>query len=252
MILAILQARTSSSRFPRKVLEPLLGEPMILRQIERIRRSRRIDALVVATSDDASDDALAAFCASAGVRVYRGPLNDVLSRFIGAAALFDKPDWIVRLTGDCPLIDPDVIDHIVEAALRETPDYASNAVEPTYPDGLDVEIIRYEALKTIAAEPRSDAEREHVTLAIHRNPGRFKLLHVKNDRDFSHLRWTVDEPRDFKLVSAIYETLYPANPAFSFADVLALIERRPELALLNKDITRNEGLAKSLAAERKA
>ena len=252
MILAILQARTSSTRFPRKVLEPLLGEPMILRQIERIRRSRRIDALVVATSDDASDDALAAVCAAADVRVYRGSLNDVLSRFMGAAALVGDPDWIVRLTGDCPLIDPEIVDVVIEAALRKTPDYASNAVEATYPDGLDVEVVRFDALKTIAAEPLSDAEREHVTLAIHRNPGRFKLLHVKNDRDFSHLRWTVDEPRDFELVSAVYEALYPANPAFSFAEILALIERRPELALLNKDITRNEGLAKSLAAERKA
>ena len=249
MILAILQARTSSSRFPRKVLEPLLGKPMILRQIERIRRARHIDALVLATSVDASDDELAQFCVEADVRVYRGSLNDVLGRFIGAAQSVGSPDWIVRLTGDCPLADPAVIDRVIEEAIQSGADYASNAVEATYPDGLDVEVMRAAALEAIAAEPRSDAEREHVTLALYRHPERFKIHHVRNGRDLSHLRWTVDQPRDFALVRAIYEALYPTKQDFGFADVLALIESRPELATLNIDIKRNEGLAKSLAAE---
>jgi spore coat polysaccharide biosynthesis protein SpsF len=250
MILAVLQARSSSTRFPRKVLEPLLGAPMILRQIERIRRAKRLDALVVATSEDASDDALASLCQGDGVAVYRGSLNDVLSRFIGAARRFGDPEWVVRLTGDCPLADPDVIDRVVDEALRVGADYASNSVVPTYPDGLDVEVMRYAALAAIAAEPRSDAEREHVTLALYRQPERFKIHHVRNADDCSHLRWTVDEPQDLVLVKAIYEALYPTKPDFGFADVLALIERRPELAVLNTQSKRNEGLAKSLAAER--
>src|ERR1700722_12217370 len=143
MILAVLQARSSSTRFPRKVLDPLVGAPMILRQIERIRRAKRLDALVVATSEDASDDALASLCQGDGVAVYRGSLNDVLSRFIGAARRFGDPEWVVRLTGDCPLADPDVIDWVVDEALRVGADYASNSVVPTYPDGLDVEVMRY-------------------------------------------------------------------------------------------------------------
>jgi spore coat polysaccharide biosynthesis protein SpsF len=250
MILAVLQARCSSTRFPRKVLEPLLGAPMILRQIERIRRAKRLDALVVATSNDASDDPLAERCEENGVAVYRGSLSDVLARFLGATRRFDDPEWVVRLTGDCPLTDPATIDRVVGEALQSGADYTSNAVVPTYPDGLDVEVMRYAALATIASEPRSDAEREHVTLALYRQPERFKIHHVRNAEDMSHLRWTVDEPRDFQLVKAVYEALYPTKPDFSFADVLALISRRPELATLNTDAKRNEGLRKSLAAEK--
>jgi spore coat polysaccharide biosynthesis protein SpsF len=250
MILAILQARTSSKRFPRKVLEPLIGKPMILRQIERIRRAKRLDALILATSGDPSDDELAHLCQKDGVAVHRGSLDDVLARFVGAAQRFGAPDWIVRLTGDCPLTDPEIIDRVVDEALRSGADYASNAVEPTFPDGLDVEVMRYAALTTIAAEPRSAAEREHVTLALYRHGERFKIHPVRNAEDYSRLRWTVDEPRDLTLVKAIYEALYPAKPDFAFADILALIKRRPELARLNAPTKRNEGLAKALAAER--
>jgi spore coat polysaccharide biosynthesis protein SpsF len=249
MILAILQARTSSSRLPGKVLKSLLGEPMILRQIERLRRAKHLDALVVATSDHTSDDALAAVCANAGVKVHRGPLDDVLARFVGAAAPFKDAEWIVRLTGDCPLADPAIVDQVVAAALENRADYASNALEPTYPDGLDVEVIRRAALEAIAAEPRTVAEREHVTLALYRNADRFKIHPVKDAVDRSHLRWTVDEPRDFVLVETIYQALYPAKPDFDYADILALIARRPELATFNTDFKRNEGLAKSLAKD---
>jgi spore coat polysaccharide biosynthesis protein SpsF len=250
MILAILQARTSSRRFPRKVLEPLMGRPMILRQIERIRRAKRPDALVLATSQDASDDELAHLCDKDGVAVHRGSLEDVLSRFVAAAQRFGSPDWVVRLTGDCPLTDPQTIDRVVDEALLSGADYTSNALEPTFPDGLDVEVLRYGALTTIADEPRSAAEREHVTLALYSQAERFKIHSVRNGEDYSHLRWTVDEPGDFALVKAIYEALYPEKPDFVFADILALIKRRPELARLNAQTQRNEGLAKSLAAER--
>jgi spore coat polysaccharide biosynthesis protein SpsF len=227
-----------------------MGKPMILRQIERIRRAKRLDALVLATSEDASDDELARVCEKDGVAVHRGSLEDVLSRFVGAARRFGAPDRVVRLTGDCPLTDPQIIDRVVDEALLSGADYASNALEPTFPDGLDVEVLRYAALTTIAAEPRSAAEREHVTLALYRQAERFKIHSVRNGEDYSQLRWTVDEPRDFALVKAIYEALYPAKPDFAFADILALIKRRPELARLNAQAKRNEGLAKSLAVER--
>lgn len=249
MILAVLQARVSSSRLPGKVLKPILGEPMILRQIERLRRARRIDRLVLATSVDASDDALADVVAKAGIEVSRGSLTDVLGRFVKAAAPH-RPEWVVRLTGDCPLADPEVIDAAIEATLSAGADYGSNTLEPTYPDGLDVEVVRFAVLQALAAEPRSAAEREHVTLSVYRQPERFRLHSVKQAQDLSSLRWTVDEPQDFALVERIYQELYPSNPAFNTADILALLARKPELASLNTGRQRNEGLAKSLAAEK--
>jgi spore coat polysaccharide biosynthesis protein SpsF len=249
MILAILQARVSSSRLPGKVLKPILGQPMILRQIERIRRARSIDRLVLATSSDASDDPLAALIGEEDIPVHRGPLDDVLARFIGAAEP-DRPDWVVRLTGDCPLADPAVIDQVVEATVTAGADYGSNTLAPTYPDGLDVEVVRHRVLKAVADEPRTPAEREHVTLAIHRRPDRFKLHSVIRTPDLSHLRWTVDNPEDFLLVQRIYEALYPADPAFATADVLALLERHPEWLEINAGLVRNAGLAKSLEQEK--
>jgi spore coat polysaccharide biosynthesis protein SpsF len=249
MILGVLQARVSSSRLPAKVLKPILGKPMILRQIERLRRSRRLDRLVLATSIDPTDDALVAAVSSTGTGIHRGSLGDVLDRFITAASPY-KPDWVVRLTGDCPLADPDVIDYVIDATLAAAVDYGSNTLEPTYPDGLDVEVVRYAVLEEIWRAGASSAEREHVTLGIYRHPERYQLLNIKAEQDLSRLRWTVDEVRDFALVERIYDALYPSNPSFGTGDILALIERHPDLATLNADIERNEGLARSLAAEK--
>lgn len=249
MILAILQARVSSSRLPGKVLKPLVGQPMFVRQIERIRRASLIDRLVLATSIDPSDDPLAELAGRHDIPFHRGPLEDVLTRFMGSAQPYG-PDWVVRLTGDCPLADPQVIDRVIEETLAAGADYGSNTIVPTYPDGLDVEVVRYGVLETIAREPRTPAEREHVTLAIHRRPDRFKLHSVTQTPDLSHLRWTVDNPEDFALVQRIYEGLYPVDPAFVTADVLALLERHPEWLELNAGLARNEGLAKSLEQEK--
>jgi spore coat polysaccharide biosynthesis protein SpsF len=247
-VLGVLQARTSSSRLSGKVLLPILDQPMILRQIERLRRATRMDALVLATSTDPSDDELATAVATSGTTVYRGSLDNVLERFIGAAAPF-HPEWVVRLTGDCPLADPQLIDRLISETLAAGADYGSTAVAPTFPDGLDAEIVRFDILRQIACEPRTSAEREHVTLAIHRNPALFQLHSVTGSPDLSALRWTVDEPRDFAFVTAVYEALYPSTPAFGTADILNLLQQHPEFARMNGDIQRNEGLLKSLAAE---
>lgn len=244
MILAVLQARTSSSRLPGKVLLPLAGAPMLARQIERLQRARSLDKLIVATSDRAEDDRVASVAIEAGVGAYRGSLNDVLDRFYRAAAPH-SPTWIVRLTGDCPLADWSVIDDCVRFAQQGDYDYASNTLEPTWPDGLDVEVIRFAALKTAWREAQSLPEREHVTLFVNRRAERFKLGSVRGDPDLSHLRWTVDEPSDYAFVARVYDALYPANPAFTTADILALIDREPELARLNAGIGRNEGLLAS-------
>jgi len=221
---------------------------MILRQIERLQRSRRIDRLVLATSVDDSDDPLAALVEGAGLDVHRGSLDDVLDRFITAATVYE-PAWVVRLTGDCPLADPKLIDQVIEATVNAFSDYGSNTIEPTYPDGLDVEVIRYQVLKDIWRAGGSSAEREHVTLGIYRHPECYRLLSFKNESDLSALRWTVDELPDFLFVERVYAELYPSNPSFETGDVLALLSNHPELVALNAYIRRNEDLARSLAID---
>jgi spore coat polysaccharide biosynthesis protein SpsF len=238
--LAILQARMSSTRLPGKVLLRVCGKPLLAHQIERVRRAKRIDELVVATSADSSDDPLQALCESIGVRCHRGSLDDVLDRFIGAAKDFE-PGYVVRLTGDCPLADPQVIDKVIAAAQEPGVDYASNALHPTYPDGLDVECMRYEVLHQAAREARKPSEREHVTPFIHTQPQRFALRDVKNDVDLSHLRWTVDEPADFVFVSQVFDWMYPTKPAFDMNDVLDFERSHPEIARINRKIERNAG-----------
>lgn len=248
-VLAILQARVTSTRLPKKVLAPILGQPMLGRQIERLRRAKTLDKLVVATSDDVSDDLLAAMCTAIGVPCFRGSLNDVLARFHGACTSFGPADHIVRLTGDCPLADPAVIDAVVRHHLASGADYTTNALQPTWPDGLDVEVLRMDILQRAFEEARLLSEREHVTPYIYKHPEFFCIEQVKSDRDLSTLRWTVDEPADLAFVSEVYAALYPKNPAFDTAAIMALLEQRPELAKLNDQFFRNEGYAKSLAAD---
>jgi spore coat polysaccharide biosynthesis protein SpsF len=231
MILAILQARTSSNRLPGKVLLPLAGAPMILRQIERVRRARRIDALVVATSDDASDDELARMLGEADVSVHRGPLDDVMARFTGALAAFGPAEYVVRLTGDCPLTDPTVIDATIEKVVGAGADYGSNTPpQRTFPKGLDVECMKAGALTAAAVRAASPEEREHVTWALHRRPDLYRQAFLEQAADEGEVRWTVDYPDDYAFVAAVYDALYPANPTFTSDDVRALVRSRPDLA----------------------
>ena len=248
MILAIIQARTTSTRLPGKVLLPIVDRPMILLQAERILRSRRIGKLLIATSRESSDDQLAAICEEAGVPVFRGSLNDVLDRFYQAAATA-SPDYVVRLTGDCPLADSRLIDAVIEYCLVNRFDYASNTIEPTYPDGLDVEVMTFEALKTAWSDAALPSQREHVTPFIYQHPERFSIGSYKGPANLSSLRWTVDEPDDYRFVKAVYENLYPRNQAFSTDDVVRLLETMPELRELNSQFRRNEGYQASLAKD---
>jgi spore coat polysaccharide biosynthesis protein SpsF len=247
-VLAILQARMSSRRLPGKVLADIEGAPMLLRQIERIRRARLIDDLVIATSSDSTDDLLAEALGSAGVPVFRGALDDVLGRF--AAVLQERPaEHVVRLTGDCPLADPDVIDAVIAHHLVGGSEITSNTVAPTFPDGLDVEVVAGSALFLAAKEARLPFEREHVTQFIYRRPERFRILNYALFQNLSHLRWTVDEPDDLAFVRAVYRELLPRCPQFGFRDVLTLLDKNPALQAINSRLERNEGLKRSLAAE---
>ena len=231
MNLAILQARMSSSRLPGKVLSPLFGEPMIFRQIERLARARRIDRLVVATSTDGSDDALAEACAARGVAVFRGSLDDVLDRFAGALDLFPEAKTVIRVTADCPLADWTVVDEVIAHLEATGADYASNTpAERTYPHGLDVEVMRREALLDAWREGRDPYEREHVTPYIYRRPETYRLQFVSRTPSLAHLRWTVDYPADLEFVRDVYARLYPADPAFGSDAVVGLARNSSEAA----------------------
>lgn len=248
MIVGLIQARVSSTRLPGKVLEPVLGQPMLSRQIERLRRSRRIGKLMVATSLSPDDDALESLCRDLGIPCRRGPLDDVLERFRSAAD-GSGADWIVRLTGDCPLADWEVIDQVISFGIEGGYDYASNTLQPSWPDGLDVELMRASSLETAAREAQLPSQREHVTSFLYTHPDRFRLGNLSHQPDLSALRWTVDEPEDLAFVRRVYEELYRADPAFTTADILALLAAHPEIVGLNQGRLRNEGYLKSLAAD---
>ncbi|MBU1587366.1 MAG: glycosyltransferase family protein [Actinobacteria bacterium] len=241
MILAILQGRLSSTRLPGKVLAPVLGEPMIVRQLERLSASNEIDALVVATSTDPSDDPLVDELTARGFTVRRGPLNDVVARF---AAIVDEfePSAVVRLTADCPLADVHVIDSVIRAQRTSGSDYASNVLEPTFADGLDVEVVSAGAWARLVALPLTDREREHVTLGLYGRPEEFTLESVTQSPDRSALRWTVDVPGDLEFVRAVYERLYYEDAGFGQQAILDLLARHPELNRTEEDLARNAGL----------
>lgn len=231
MILAILQARMSSTRLPGKVLRPLAGTPMILRQIERTRRSRLIDRLVVAISDDKTDDVLADVLEGKGVEVCRGPLEDVLGRYLGALQAKGPADHVVRMTADCPFIDWQVIDAVIQTHLDAGADYTANTLERrTFPKGLDVDVVTSAVLSEAAAEATDPYDREHVLPFVYRRPDRYSLQGFAQERDEGELRWTVDLPEDLAFASEVYDALYPENAAFTSDDVRRFLAGRPDLA----------------------
>ncbi|MCP4650687.1 MAG: hypothetical protein GY853_11500 [PVC group bacterium] len=244
MIITFIQARMSSTRFPGKVLKHILGKPILQLQIERARACKTVDKVVVLTSISEDDRPIVDMCKKINVDFFCGSLENVLDRFYQAAVKF-KPDHIIRLTGDCPLIDAKVIDDMVKLYLKEEGDYGTNCVPVTYPDGLDAEILTFKALQVAHTEAVLPSHLEHLSLFFEEQSERFKIVNLANNTDLSSLRWTVDESEDFEFVKAIFEELYPKKPLFCMQDVLDLLKRRPELILLNNRFNRNEGLFKS-------
>jgi spore coat polysaccharide biosynthesis protein SpsF len=231
--IAIIQARMSSTRLPGKVMKDLCGKPMLARQLERVAASVLINRFVVATSDESSDEPIAALCGDLGVPCYRGSLNDVLGRFYSAAVAFGPAKHVVRLTADCPLTDPAIVDACIALHLANGADYTSNGVTRTYPDGLDVEVMTFAALSRAAREATESYHREHVTPFISSQPNVFTLDALQYTRNLETLRWTVDTPADFAFVERVFAELLPDVPLFSWRDVLALISIRPEIAAIN-------------------
>lgn len=234
---AIVQARMTSTRLPGKVLKPVLGRPLLSYQLERMRRAKGIDRIVIATTVNAADDAIVRFCSSEGIETTRGSEQDVLSRYVDAARKFDA-GTVVRVTSDCPLLDPALLDEAVALFHASQPqcDYLSNMLEPSFPYGLAVEVMSSRALFEAGREARDTQEKEHVTPFIYWRPGRFRLQSFATAPDLSAHRWTVDTPEDFDLVSRIIAALYLQQPQFGWKDVLALLAQHPDWVKINAHI----------------
>lgn len=234
-VVAIIQARLGSTRLPGKILKKVLDKPLLEYQIERVRRAKTIDQIIIATTINENDDSIIELCDKLYIPYYRGSEEDVLSRYYEAATKFHA-DVIVRLTSDCPIIDPNVIDKVVSCYLEHQNeyDYVSNTLIRTYPRGLDTEVISYRILKQIYKEANEQIYREHVTTYLYNNYEKFKLLNVQNDFNESKHRWTVDTKEDFYLIEKIIQELYPKNNNFSINDVLNLLQENPEWYYINQ------------------
>lgn len=235
---AIVQARMTSSRLPGKVLADVAGRPMLAQQLRRVRAMGEIDEIVLATTALASDDPVAELGRREGVRVFRGGEHDVLARFVGAARE-SQAELIVRLTGDCPLVDPATSDRVVRELRERAPekDYASNVLRRSYPRGLDTEAMFRDTLERAARMGRSPDAREHVTWFIHRErPELFRLHSVADGEDHSDLRWTVDTGEDLALVRRLYEELGLDEAVRPYREILAYVRAHPTLAAVNREI----------------
>jgi spore coat polysaccharide biosynthesis protein SpsF len=235
-VVCTIQARMTSTRLPGKVLMPAVGRPLLALMIERLQRAERIDGIVIATTEDASSDPIEGLAHDLGVGCFRGSEEDVLSRVLGAARAADA-DVIVETTGDCPLIDPAVVDRVIEGYQAGGVDYCSNILERTYPRGLDVQVFPTAVLAEVDRLTQDPADREHVSLYIYEHPERYRLRSVVSDHpESADLRLTVDLPEDYELIRTIFEELYPADPAFGLDAILELLSARPELADLNRHV----------------
>ena len=230
MILAVLQARMGAGRLPGKAMATLRGEPMIIRQLERLRGARRLTKIIVATSADASDDALAGFVVSRGYAVHRGAGADILDRIARCAEAISSVSHVVRIKGDAPFVDPGIVDEAVDLALSSGADYTSNRAVRTYPAGLEVEVIAANALRVAAAETRNPLARVSPTAAIRNAPDRFSQAHLKARRDWSGLDWRVKTAADLAFARSIYDALHPVDPDFCMNDVLDLVESHQDIA----------------------
>ena len=236
-IVAIIQARMGSTRLPRKVMKEILGKPVILWDLDRISLSKFIDAIVVAIPYGKENDVIVDTIKEYNDKrvTTRGSEDDVLDRYY-QAAVQTNADVVVRITSDCPLIDPLVIDSVIEQFLDNDCDYCSNSLTRTYPRGLDTEVFSFKALETAWNEATKDYEREHVTPYIIENPDKFKLINVANDIDLSHLRWTLDTEEDFEFINTVYKKIIPKKKLFLMDDILELLNKKPELIEINSHI----------------
>jgi len=252
-IAIIIQARKGSTRLPNKVLAEVEGHSMLWHLVQRLRHSKFAPEIIIATTTSERDNPILDIAAELGVKSYVGSEDDVLDRYYQTALNF-KIDIIIRITADCPLIDPEVFDKVLIFYLENDYDYVSNTRPPTFPDGLDVEIYSFKTLEQAWKDAKLASEREHVTYYIRNNNKIFKLGNVNYDGDYtedlSKLRWTVDEKEDLEFVKAVFKNLYKKKKIFLMNDIIELMKEKPELMRINNQYERNEGFLKSLKEDR--
>lgn len=233
-VVGIIQARMGSTRLPGKVLQDLNGNTMLSRVISRLRGTPSIDQVIVATTNLAKDDSIVDECQKHAASYWRGDEYDVLDRYFQSAKAA-QADIIVRVTSDCPLIDPQVTDKTIRAFLEETPDYAANTLTRTYPRGLDTEVFSMRTLSRTWQQAKKAYEREHVTPYIIEHPAEFRLLSIEADNDYSGHRWTVDTPEDLAFVREVYRR-FEGREIFSWREVIDLLENEPSVLDLNRSV----------------
>lgn len=249
-VLAIIQARTNSSRLPGKVLISINKKKIIQHVYDRVSSAKLIDKTYVATTILDSDLELVKVCSKKNINIFCGSSDDVLDRYFQLAKLI-KPIHVVRITADCPVIDPLVIDHIIQIHLDGNYDYTSNTLINPFPDGQDVEIFKFSALENAFKNTKMLSEREHVTPYIKFNEKLFNIKKVLSEKDYKKYRWTLDEKEDLEVIKFIYDKLYSKNPLFGMDDILKLYRKNKGLVKINSMYTREEGYKRSLLNDKK-
>lgn len=247
-IVALVQARMGSSRLPNKVMKMINGIPMIELLLARLSLAKEVDQIVIATSVEGGNKVLVEHIEKLGYNYKQGSENDVLDRFVQAAKIHHA-DVVVRITGDCPLIDPELVDEVIRGFKVSEVDYFSNVSPPTYPDGLSVEVFTFAALEQAAIETSNPYDLEHVTPYL-RDSGKFTTSNMKHSEDLSYLRWTVDEQVDFVVVEKVFHYFHP-RVDFTWDEVLQLQRKQPELFVANQHLVRNEGSILSILEKQK-
>jgi spore coat polysaccharide biosynthesis protein SpsF len=237
-VVAIIQARTGSTRFPNKVFALLSGKPLIWHCVDRLKKSKEIDEIVLATTTNPRDIVLEEWAKENNVSCYRGSENNVLNRFYEAAKQYHA-DVIVRITSDDPFKDYEVIDHVIDVLRTQNLDFAYNNNPPSFPEGLDTEVFTFTALESADNNSASEYEQEHVTQHFYRKAESFKQKNVSYTENLSNLRWTIDTEADFEMAQQVYNALYKEGETFLFKDILTLLEKRPEITEINDKVAKS-------------
>ena len=247
-LICIIQARMGSTRLPGKVLRKICGKPMLKLLVERVENAKLIDQVVIATTTKTEDDEIENVCKNNKIKYYRGQEDDVLDRYYNACRQNEvaDDDGVVRVTGDCPLIDPEIIDRVISLYADKKVDYASNINPPTFPDGMDVEVIKFSSLKKAWEEANLKSEREHVTPYIRKHTDIFTHVNLENDIDLTKMRLTVDNQEDFEVIEFVFNRLYKDKGIFSINEVYSLMNKNSEMFKKNSFYQRNEGYLKSI------
>lgn len=253
MIAVIIQARISSTRLPEKILLKACGKTMLEHMIERVKRSKKINEIVVATTNRSKDDIIENLCNEMKIKCFRGPENDVLLRYKLASESIGA-DIVVRITSDNPLMDPQIIDQVIEIFQKNNYDLVSNSSfkSTTYPHGFTVEVFSSKTLEEVDKEAQKPSDREHVILFMSLQPKKYKFFQMHYERDLSKYRLTLDYPEDYSVIKSVFEGLYPQNPYFTMEDAILWLDKHPKIFSINSHIKPNQNILKSFEFDKKA